>query len=113
LALSVISLDRLSGNANLKDLFVKVGADGQVQYVEDFEDGSWVDLFQLREYKPARLATAAKKKATEEDTEMLQTGRKYLFSVGRAKRLFGDSEAAVINGCFRGDGGETKVFPAF
>jgi hypothetical protein len=77
LALSVVGLDRIAGNANLKELFVRVREDGQVHYVEDFEDGTWVDLFQLREYKPARLATAAKKKADDQDTEMLQTGRKY------------------------------------
>ena len=113
LALLVVSLDRIAGNANLKELFVRVREDGQVHYVEDFDDGTWVDLFQLREYKPARLATAAKKKAEDQDTEMLQTGRKYLFSVGRVQKLFGESEAAVINNCFRGDDGETKVFPAF
>jgi hypothetical protein len=113
LALTVISLDKVAGNANLKDLYVRVHEDGQLLYVEDFEDGKWLDLFQLREYKPARLATAAKKKADEEDTEMLQTGRKYLCTVGRAKQLFGESAAEVINGCFRGDDGETKGFDVF
>jgi hypothetical protein len=69
LGLTVVSLDKVAGNANLKDLYVRVHEDGQLLYVEDFEDGKWLDLFQLREYKPARLATAAKKKADEEDTE--------------------------------------------
>ena len=109
LGLTVVSLDKVAGNANLKDLYVRVHEDGQLLYVEDFEDGKWLDLFQLREYKPARMATAAKKKA-EEDTEMLQTGRKYMCTVGRAKQLFGESAAEVINGCFRGDDGETKIF---
>ena len=31
-------------------------------------------------------------------------------TVGRAKQLFGESAAEVINGCFRGDDGETKIF---
>ncbi|MFP6643570.1 MAG: hypothetical protein VCF24_08420 [Candidatus Latescibacterota bacterium] len=110
LGLTVVSLDKVAGNANLKDLYVRVHEDGQLLYVEDFEDGKWLDLFQLREYKPARIATAAKKKADEEDTEMLQTGRKYMCTVGRAKQLFGESAAEVINGCFRGDDGETKIF---
>ena len=113
LALPVISLDKVAGNANLKDLYVRVREDGQLHYVDDFEDGTWFDLFQLREYKPTRLATTAKKKAEKQDTEMLQTGRKYLFTVGGAKQLFGESAAAVINGCYRGDDGETKVFNVF
>ena len=31
-------------------------------------------------------------------------------AIGRAKQLFGESAAEVINGCFRGDDGETKIF---
>ena len=113
LALTVISLDKVAGNANLKDLYVRVDDAGQLHYVADFEDGTWVDLFQLIEYKPQRLASAARKKSEEEDTEALQTGRKYLATVGRANKLFGESPAPVINGCFRGDDGETKIFDAF
>ena len=56
LGLTVVSLDKVAGNANLKDLYVRVHEDGQLLYVEDFEDGKWLDLFQLREYKPARMA---------------------------------------------------------
>ena len=111
--LSVISLDKVSGNGNLRGFYVRVREDGQLHYVEDFEDGTYIDLFELREYKPARIAAAAKKQAEEEDTEVLQTGHKYLFSVGRTNRLFGNSAADVVNACFRGDDGETKVFPAF
>lgn len=112
LSLNVVSLDTLVGNSNLKDLYVRVSDDGQVHYVEDFEDGTYVDLFELREYKPQRLASAAKKKAEAEDTEMLQTGRKYLCTVGRTNKLFGTSPSEVINNCYREDG-ETKIFPAF
>jgi hypothetical protein len=112
-ALSVVSLDKVSGNANLKDLYVRVSADGQMDYVDDYEDGTFVDLFELREYKPARLASAAKKEAEAKDTQALQTGRKYLCTVGRTNRLFGDAPADVINGCVRDDEGVTTVFPAF
>jgi hypothetical protein len=112
-ALSVVSLDKVSGNANLKDLYVRVSADGQMHYVDDYEDGTFVDLFELREYKPARLASAAKKEAEAKDTQALQTGRKYLCTVGRTNRLFGDAPADVINGCVRDDEGVTTVFPAF
>ena len=113
LALSVVSLDKVSGNANLKDLYVRVSDDGQMHYVDDYEDGTFVDLFELREYKPARLASAAKKEAEANDTEALQTGRKYLCTVGRTNRLIGEAPADIINGCVRDDAGATKVFPAF
>jgi hypothetical protein len=113
ISLSVVSLDKVAGNANLKDLWVRVHDDGQLYYVEDYEDGSYIDLFELREYKPARLASAAKKEAAEKDTEALQTGRKYLYSVGRTNSIFGTSPADVINSCVRDDEGSTKVFAAF
>ena len=44
---------------------------------------------------------------------MLQTGRKYLYTIGRTNRLFGDMPADVINGCVRGESGGPKLFPAF
>ncbi|MFC1525292.1 hypothetical protein ACFL6X_00600, partial [Candidatus Latescibacterota bacterium] len=111
--LAVVSLDKVCGNANLKELYVRVNDEGQIHYVEDYEDGSYVDLFELREYKPARLAQAAKKKAEEEGTEAMQTGRKYLYTVGRTSHLFGETSADVINGCVRGEDGAAKLFPAF
>jgi len=113
IALSVVSLDKVVGNANLKELYVRVSEDGQTHYVEDYEDGTFVDLFALREHKLARLASAARKEAEENETEALQTGRKYLYTVGRTNRLFGDSPSELINGCVKGDDGTTKVFTAF
>jgi hypothetical protein len=113
MALSVVSLDKVSGNTNLKELYIRVRDDGQIHYVEDFEDGSFVDLFDLREYKPARMATAAKKKAESEEEEALQTGRKYLYTLGRTSSLFGDTPADVIDTCIRGDSGAPKLFLTF
>ena len=113
MAFSVVSLDKLSGNANLKELYIRVRDDGQIYYVENFEDGSFVDLFDLREYKPARMATAAKKKAESEETETLQTGRKYLYTLGRTSYLFGETPAEVIDSCIRGDSGAPRLFPTF
>jgi len=113
LALTVVCLDKVSGNANLKDLFVRVTEQGEIHYVEDFEDGTYVDLFELREYKPVRIASAAKKEAEAAGTEQLQTGRKYLYTVGRTNKLFGGMPADVINTCIRGEGGGPKLFPAF
>jgi hypothetical protein len=112
-ALQVVSLDKVTGNVNLKDFYVRVSDDGQIAYVEGFEEGEYVDLFELREYKPSRVHAAAKKKEEEEGVEELQTGRKYLFSVGRTKKLFGDSPSELLNGCIRAEGGGPKVFPIF
>ena len=83
IASSVVSLDKVVGNANLKELYVRVSEDGQMHYVEDYE------------------------------TEALQAGRKYLYTVGRTNRLFGDSPSELINGCVKADDGTTKVFIAF
>ena len=113
LALTVVSLDKISGNANLKDLYVRVTDQGEINFVDEFEDGTYVDLFEIREYKPARIASAAKKEAEAEGKEQLQTGRKYLYTIGRTKQLFGDMPADVINSCVRGEDGGPKVFPAF
>ena len=113
MALSVVSLDKVSGNANLKDLYVRLREDGEINFVADYEDGSYVDLFELREYKPARIATAAKKKAAEEGTKSLQTGRKYLYTLGRTNRLFGDGPADIINSCVRDENSGPKMFVSF
>ena len=113
LALAVVSLDKISGNGNLKDLYVRVQEDGKIHFLENFEDGSFADLFELREYKPIRIASAAKKEAEEEESEQLHTGRKYLFTIGRTNKLFGDSPADIVNNCVRNDDGGPMVFPAF
>ena len=111
--LQVVGLDKLTGNTNLKDFYVRVDDSGKVAYVEGFESGDFVDLFELREYKPSRVHAAAKKQKQDEGVEELQTGRKYLFSVGRTKKLFGNSPSEILNGCIRADGGGPKVFPLF
>ena len=113
LALAVVSLDKISGNANLKDLFVRASEDGQILFVEEYEDGSFVDLLELREYKPVRLVAAAKKQAEQEDMEQLVSGRKYLYTVGRTSQLFGDMPADIVNSCLRDEEGGSKLFPAF
>ena len=113
MALSVVSLEKVSGNANLKELYVRLRDDGEINFVEDYEDGTFVDLFELREHKPARMATAAKKKAKAEDTESLQTGRKCLYTLGRTNRLFGDAPDDIINSCVRDENGGPKMFVTF
>jgi hypothetical protein len=45
--------------------------------------------------------------------EELQTGRKYLFSIGRTDKLFGETPNDLINGCIRAEGGGPKAFNVF
>ncbi len=111
--LSVVSLEKVSENQNLREFYVRVDQNGQLLPVDGFEDGSFVDLFQMREYTPSRVHAAAKKKAEAEGTEELQTGRKYLCTVGRTNRLFCASPSELLNGCVRADGGGPKVFKVF
>ena len=112
-ALAVVSLDKISGTGSLRDFYVRVRDDGRIAYLEDFADGSYVDLFELRAYQPSRVHHAAKKKATEGQAEELQKGRKYLFTVGRTNRLFGESPSDLINGCVRSKEGGPKIFRVF
>ena len=86
---------------------------GEIAFIEGFEEGQYVDLFEMREYKPSRLHAAAKKKKEEDGTEELQTGRKYLFTIGRTDKLFGETPNDLINGCIRAEGGDPKAFNAF
>ena len=113
IGLSVISLDKISGTPSLRDFFVRVREDGRIAYLRDFEDGSYVDLFELRQYQPSRVHHVAKKKADEGQNDELQTGRKYLFTVGRTNHLFGESPSELINGCIRSEEGGPKIFPVF
>jgi hypothetical protein len=109
----VVSLERVAENPNLREFYVRVDENGSLLTVDGFEDGSFLDLFEMREYKPSRVHAAAKKKAEAEGTEVLQTGRKYLFTVGRTNELFCDSPSELLNGCVRADGGGPKVFKVF
>ena len=113
LALSVVGLDKICGDPNFKDLCIRVDEDGKVIYHDDFEDGSYVDLFELREYKPSRVHVRAKEEARQNNAEELQTGSKYLYTVGCTNQLFGKSPSVVINNCIRNEDGSPKVFPIF
>ena len=86
---------------------------GKILYLEDFEDGSYVDLFELREYKPSRVHNAAKKQADKGEAEELMTGRKYLCTAGRTDRLFEENPSDLLNCCIRAEGGGPKVFQVF
>ncbi|MBT7548077.1 MAG: hypothetical protein HN611_05320, partial [Gemmatimonadetes bacterium] len=114
MALAVVGLDKITGNINLKEYYVRLRGNGEIAFIEDFEDGKHVDLFEMREYKPSRVHAAVKKKKDEDGTEELQTGRKYLFTIGRTDKLFGYTPNDLVNGCIRGDdGGGPKAFNVF
>lgn len=111
--LQVTSLDKLTRNASFRDFFVRVRDDGRIAFVNGFEDGRYVDLFELRTYTPSRVHTAAQKQKQEEGKEELQTGRQYLFSLGRTPHLFGSTPAEILASCVRGKSGAPVVFPVF
>ena len=97
----------------MKEYYVRVRSSGAIAFLEHFEDGKHVDLFEMREYKPSRVHAAAQKEKDEDGTEELLTGRKYLFTIGRTKKLFSDTPNDLINGCIRDEGGRPKVFNIF
>ena len=68
----------------------------------------------MGEYKPSWVHAAVKKKKDEDGTEELQTGRKYLVTIGRTDKLFDDTPNDLVNGCICGDdGGGPKAFNVF
>jgi hypothetical protein len=111
--LEVISLGKLNQNGNLKDLFVRLDENGQIDFIENFEDGTYVDLFELREYTPSRVHANAQKKEAEEGESELQKGRKYLFTVGRTNQLFGSSPNEILEHCLKKDNGAPAIYPVF
>ena len=111
--LQVVGLDKLNRDANFRDFFVRVDDDNRIATVDNFEDGRYVDLFELRTYTPSRVHAAAQKKNEEEGEVELQTGRQYLFSVGRTCRLFGRTPGEVVDSCIKGDSGTPQIFPLF
>ena len=48
-----------------------------------------------------------------EGVDPVQDGRKYLFSVGRTKHIFGDTPNELIDGCIRAESGGPKIFNVF
>ena len=113
IALSVVGLDKITDNPALASLFVRLRVDGHLLFVEGFESGDYVDLFELREHSRAQMHARARKKATEGNTGELQLGSSYLHSVGRSNQLFGADSAAVKNSCLRTEDGKVRIFPIF
>jgi hypothetical protein len=108
--LSVVSLGQLSGDAQFKDMYVRVGIDGRLFYAEGFEDETYVDLFELREFKSIRVQS---KGIDSDEGGPLKTGEKYLHTIGRTKQVFEATPTAVIASCVKEEDGTPKIFSVF
>ena len=87
-----------------------MGSDGKVLYVEGYEDGTYTDLMELREYTQMRMQASNE---GEEGSDPRQTGEKYLFTLGRTQDFFGGNASAILASCVRDEEGEIKIFPVF
>ncbi|MBT3346039.1 MAG: hypothetical protein HN404_23790, partial [Gemmatimonadetes bacterium] len=113
IALPVASLERLSGNAALKDLFVRLTTDGKLLFLEDYEDGSFIDVFALRANQKRQMHARARERARDDQTGELQPGSSYLYTVGRTNNPFARSEAEILAACVVDDDGEPVIFDPF
>ena len=112
-ALSVVNLEKVTGNNALASLFVRVGVDGRLLYLEDFEDGTYIDVFELRENTTAQVHARARDRARSDRKAELQVGVSYLYSLGRTDEVFCSSREEVLESCIKNDEGEPKIFPMF
>jgi len=112
-ALTVIGLDMLTGNPELAHLFARVNVEYKLLLIDDFEDGSYVDLFELRKNEKRQMHARAKERATQEDSGELQVGSSYLYSLGRSNKPFAGGVAEVMGACVMTEEGEPMVFPIF
>ena len=107
----MVSLEKLTANAELRHLYLRVTADGTVLYVEGYEDGTYTDLLELRAYTQVRVQ--ASNASAEAGSDPLQTGGKYLYTLGRTQDFFGANASAIIAKCVRDEDGEIQKFPVF
>jgi hypothetical protein len=110
--ISVVSLGKLSGNTEFNSYYVRVGTDGKLLYVEGYEDGLHLDLMELREYTQVRMQ-ASGQSGDQEGDEPLQTGEKYLYTIGRTDQAFAAHIGEAIDSCVREEDGTIKIFPIF
>ena len=109
-ALPVTSLERLTGNPDLDHLFIRLSVDGKMLFIEDYEDGSYIDIFELHKNTKRQMHARAKDRARTGDTGELQTGSSYLTTLGRTNNPFAQSEAQIKSGFVRAEDGEPMVF---
>ena len=112
-ALSVVSLEKLSGSPELGHLFVRLSVEGSLLFIEDFEDGSYIDLFELRKNERKQMHAQARRRSQSSDSGELQSGARYLHSRGRTNKPFGATEAEVLSGCLLNDEDEPRIYAIF
>ena len=112
-ALPVVSLDKVTGNGNLRDYYLQVRSSGEIAYIEDFADGQYIDIFEIRELEIRRMHAATQQEKEAQGADPAQAGRKYLFTIGRTKHIFGDTPNELIDGCIRAESGGPKIFNDF
>lgn len=111
--LLVVGLDKVCVNTAFVNYFVRVREDGNIVYLQGFEDGTYVDLFELREYKDMQTFSEMQDKKKKKQAEMLQPGHKYLFTVARINRLSGTTNGELLSTAVLNDEGNPKSFPVF
>lgn len=111
--LLVVGLDKVCNNSAFVKYFIRVREDGNIVYLQGFEDGTYVDLFELREYKDMQTFSEMQDKKKKKQAEMLQPGHKYLFTVARINRLSGTTNGELLSTAVLNDKGNPKIFPVF
>ena len=86
---------------------------GEIAYVEDFSDGQYFDIFEIRELELQRIQAAIQEEKEMQGADPAQDGRKYLFTIGRTKHIFSETPTALIDGCIRAESGGPKIFNVF
>ena len=87
---------------------MRLHEDGRLLYIEDYKDGSYMDIFNLQEYTPMRM-----QQAFDEGERLLQTGHQYLHTLGRTNNLFDTDPGKIIKSCITKEDGSTHIFPIF
>ncbi len=112
-ALPVTSLERLTGNPDLGHLFIRLSVDGKMLFIEDYEDGNYIDIFELHKNTKRQMHARAKDRARAGDTGELQTGSSYLSTLGRTNKPFAQTEGEMKSAFVLTDEGDPMVFPIF
>jgi hypothetical protein len=109
----VASLEKLSGNPELAHLFVRLTTDGRLLFVEDYEDGTYIDVFERRESTKRQMHARARERALTSRSGELQTGSSYLHSMGRTSDPFARTEREVMAARVVDDEGLPVIFDLF